>query len=521
MSGPARGLPIPSFSTAANGIVDEELSNSKKQSILQLEAALQLHFTRTNTKSITYRAFSSLASKIQLDGHAAAGSGKESTTSQESAALLDLSKEDRLWHDLYCVAVPTLYSVSRQNGAVTLNEISVQCNRSRELRRLLDETSTMSGRYTDASKQALSFLNSVRSTGQSAQTDTSTGTESQAVSAVKAVIGDADAALVKPGMTLEERVRARSKKREADLQQAREAQENSFEDRLNVADQLYSHACHILRRQQVFGNKKGSDHPASTLCVLTFKDVVRAIPNRSRKDITRNMVKIAKVAPDWINWSHPKHKSNHVPIEKDATVWIETHNYKNVRALLAGEKVSDTEEGESEVPRTPMPQSAEVRAEQTLPSHTTRLQQAVAVPVVGTKKRNADDDISPTALKQQKKPPSAVHGASASGLVTVTPVANVQAVGIAQPGDAVAYPEPASKPTDPAPASPNKKRVLGDITPPSPSSPTSKKRRGLRTNPNFILCDADYDGGTIIEPSFDSPRGLKRLFNQMNAGQRI
>ena len=234
------------------------------------------------------------------------------------------------------------------------------------------------------------------------------------------------------------------------------------------------------------------------------------------------MVKISKVAPDWMYWSHPKHKSNyHVPIEKDATVWIETHNYKKVRALLAGEKVSDTEGEESEAPRPPMPQTAEVRAEPNGPSYTTRFPLAVAVPVVGSKKRNADDDISPTAWKQQKKPPSAGHGASASGLITVTPVANVQAAGIAQPGDAVAYPEPASKPRDSAPASPTKKRVLGDITPPSPSSPTSKKRRGLRTNPNFILCDADYDGGTIIEPSFDSPRGLKRLFNQMNAGQRI
>ena len=43
----------------------------------------------------------------------------------------------------------------------------------------------------------------------------------------------------------------------------------------------------------------------------------------------------------------------------------------------------------------------------------------------------------------------------------------------------------------------------------------------LRINRNLILCDADYDGGTIIQPSLELPRGLRRLFLALNAGERI
>jgi hypothetical protein len=43
----------------------------------------------------------------------------------------------------------------------------------------------------------------------------------------------------------------------------------------------------------------------------------------------------------------------------------------------------------------------------------------------------------------------------------------------------------------------------------------------LRINHHLILTDADYDGGEVITPSYTSPRGLKGMFTQLNAGQRI
>ena len=57
---------------------------------------------------------------------------------------------------------------------------------------------------------------------------------------------------------------------------------------------------------------------------------------------------------------------------------------------------------------------------------------------------------------------------------------------------------------------------------PADSGPRKKQRTELRINSNLIWTDADYDGGEAIPLTFfDSPRGLKRLFDQMNAGRRI
>jgi hypothetical protein len=52
---------------------------------------------------------------------------------------------------------------------------------------------------------------------------------------------------------------------------------------------------------------------------------------------------------------------------------------------------------------------------------------------------------------------------------------------------------------------------------------TCPRESELRINPKLILSDADYNGGEIISSTsqLTSPRGLKILFNRMNAGKRI
>ena len=523
MSKPSRRgrIPIPSFSTAVAGIVDEEFPTPRKQSILLLEGALQLHFTRTHTRYITYRAFCSLAAKIQND----ATKTCSMSSSQDSAALLGLSKEELFWHDLYCVAVPTLYAVSRQNESMTLQEVVVEGNRSRELRRLFDDTSTQSSAYKKASRQALDLLQSVRSTNHPMHTQQgSKSADAPSESVFKTNQVKNDASVVKPGMTLEERVTARSKQREADLQKFQDAQENSFEDRLSVADALYSHACHLLQRNKVFASKfvknnnPNNNKPVQATCVLIFKDVVKVVANRNRKEITRILKDINKVSSDFISWSSNKQKPNSVPIAKDATIRINTTNYKRVRILLSGEKFPAEEGGEPKVQGTPIPPTAIVSA-----ADAVSLPVTGAMPVVGAgQNAAANDDTSPTSIKQRKKSPPSVGVVSTSGLATVTPSANTPLTTGAQEVGLNRHVKNVPKATTGAPSStsssPCKKRSLKYST---PSSPTSKKRRGLRINPNLILCEADYDGGTVMEPSFDSPRGLKRLFNEMNSGKRI
>lgn len=77
----------------------------------------------------------------------------------------------------------------------------------------------------------------------------------------------------------------------------------------------------------------------------------------------------------------------------------------------------------------------------------------------------------------------------------------------------------ARKPLETTTAAAATKRASPELT---DSGPHKKQRTELRINPNLIWTDADYDGGEAIPLTFfDSPRGLKRLFDQMNAGRRI
>ena len=43
----------------------------------------------------------------------------------------------------------------------------------------------------------------------------------------------------------------------------------------------------------------------------------------------------------------------------------------------------------------------------------------------------------------------------------------------------------------------------------------------LRVNYNQHMTDADYDGGLVLQSNSTNPRGLKRMFSQLNAGERI
>ncbi len=58
--------------------------------------------------------------------------------------------------------------------------------------------------------------------------------------------------------------------------------------------------------------------------------------------------------------------------------------------------------------------------------------------------------------------------------------------------------------------------ILDDDAPQTPG-PDS----GLRVNYNQHMTDADYDGGLVLQSNSTNPRGLKRMFSQLNAGERI
>jgi hypothetical protein len=55
----------------------------------------------------------------------------------------------------------------------------------------------------------------------------------------------------------------------------------------------------------------------------------------------------------------------------------------------------------------------------------------------------------------------------------------------------------------------------------STMSESRAKTPQLRVNYTQVLTNADYDGGEVIESTSTNPRDLKRMFAQLNNGERI
>jgi hypothetical protein len=457
-----------------------------EQNLIQVESALQLHLhhhqQQQNGDRISFTDFSNIASKIDInftipskgnngddDVKDQAKSKVDSDNDNDSLGLWKLSKEERLWHDIYCVAVPDLYIVDEPNNsgdhsvidssknenngrkkaaaALALTRVSFPAsttvggegNRLKELRRLIRESQTQ-GIVKAKSDRAFDLLLSLRrektkydqertkmksvvskdklrengsvNANNSSNKGIVPGKNKQSL--IDSLLQDARSANNMNAMmivenngksTIEDRVRARAKEREQNMEQARAARKDPREERVAIADALYSYASHVLRRTRCRTTKQqalstssskssnsgatgvrglsstsrflGRTTPANaktvnsssdniknsssspSKCILTFKEVVtNVLPNRSRKEIARLMLDIVQVLSmssqkedhrshdlsyNFIKWREPKSGggTNGLPISKKATVWIDTANFKHVRAVLNKEKIAD------------------------------------------------------------------------------------------------------------------------------------------------------------------------------------
>lgn len=375
----------------------------------KLESALQLLLQRHKQQQqqshpragvVSYSDFCQCASRLVLDAADDDDDGVEETTTGTGIRsgppagappvgypLLDLSWEERLWHDLYCVAVPTLYRCSDDDidewgvvgrprttgelrsaplpatGGGSYNGRSSNNNRWRELRRLV-RNARARGVPASRSLRAVAILRSLRRPtprggGENDAAATTTTTEAAAPCPpatqrrtaasvdVDSLLGMPSSSASRPrgppGATLEDRIRARALERERDAGEALAARRDPREDRVAVADALYSHAHRILRRLPPIrrgGTGGGSAAPAvpDTQCVLTFGDVRQVLRQWPRREIAALLLDVARIVPGWIRWTDPQRGENGVPISKDATVWIETNGYKRARAVLNGER---------------------------------------------------------------------------------------------------------------------------------------------------------------------------------------
>ena len=510
------------------------------QVMIRLEIALQLHrHQQQNPKSdrISFSEFCKIASKVDTtmssstdisalldenedkvvdDGGGGDYDSKnptklQNTLTEDSLGLWKLSKEERFWHDVYCVAIPELYRAGDGNNNDNSNDsgedtatdhmeqqqnsgssssssssnvnihpnkerriaaaarlalttttttgmpaasVGTQGNHNRlkELRRLVREARTrgISKARSDRAFRLLLTLRqettrhahnktkAVAAAGDAAiavgdcSTCSSNGNNSGNQNNKHDKLGTADFLLRDPvsstastanhnhtnnngigksdrenskrnfggskttTTTIDDRIRARARERENNLQQARAARKDPREERVAIADALYSYACHILRRKRKRsqlqpqsqprtnqgtkqllgrGEQRGSsssrflDRTATTnnvtstaatnatttatiapsKCIVTFKEVVKnGLANRSRKEITRLFSDIVQVLSEsssvtsvFLKWRDPKTgETNTVPIAKNATVWIDTTNFKRLREILNREQLS-------------------------------------------------------------------------------------------------------------------------------------------------------------------------------------
>ena len=450
------------------------------QCMIHLDNALQLYRHQQKKQGlpdsdrISFANFSKISSKVETTGSgddddlAAAVVVDESQNTKLRKnplaedllpGLWNLSKVERFWHDLYCVAVPALYNVNndcsssaahtnnsngeqknettdsnstspqppkrkrrRRLAAIPL-ELTVKLaaegaegsknNRVKELRRLVREASTH-GVPKAKSEKALCLLLAVReektnheyekkelvrnrisaNATSSNNSDNKTNEFSTADSLLRdtdpsSAAAAAENSSIAATTTIDDRIRAKAKERERNLEQARAARKDPREERVAIADALYSYACHVLRRKQsrsqnksrrfsgrsstVNANAKVSSRTttasSSTKCILTFQEVVQnGLPKRSRKEIARIMLDIVEVlssvssasasnsttidpstssssssvALKFLKWKDFKTGEAYgVPISKNATVTIDTTDFKKVREILNRERFSN------------------------------------------------------------------------------------------------------------------------------------------------------------------------------------
>jgi hypothetical protein len=268
--------------------------------------------------------------------------------------------------------------------------------------------------------------------------------------------------LLRTDMSLEERVRARAAAREVREQDATDSTVSvDASALLRLADALWSHSAHIFRRQsQVQATspaRRGST--ASKACVMTLKDIVTNFGGSfaPSQQSTTHVARIEKATRKQIVEAVQE-------LNRLAPEWITFSDKELTKSTTVWVNTIDYQAIRTKLgaPATPAQLQTPVNGKR--PSVTEK-------PVVTHS--HVKPNVVEVATKRQR---IELKGAGAKR--PATPFAPV-------------------------------------------SSPPRKKSKGLRVNPYLILTDADYDGGMVIQPSDESPRGLKRMFTQMNAGKRI
>ncbi len=148
---------------------------------------------------------------------------------------------------------------------------------------------------------------------------------------------------------LETRIRAKAQERRHHLQCAQ--QQGPRDDRVWVADAIFSHVRKLLRQRPGGRFRTASLQVSSsqnTKCRVVLSNLMRAVPGYNYQQFVAMMHQFATTCPGWISWRDER-------ISKTTTMTIDTFNYKAVRARLSGKMTIETEQTPQQGLTRPVP----------------------------------------------------------------------------------------------------------------------------------------------------------------------
>ncbi len=571
-------LPIPAFETIPGRSVPPSPQPPSSPSqrwnhLLQVEAALQLRFKNrkhvvmgkngddaapTRRKIISLEEFYTQVKKLHLSTvvstitHPA-----DAPVSQDHPFVLLPCTEEQVLHDLLCISEPILYrmvetsapnksnSINNDNSTVrlwSLESVEFSGNRLLELKKLMQQLDQPSMDWSNKSNRIVHMIESYRQSQQQQQPQdaietTTNGNEMGPLQqhdeqhAMTTSTSKAKTTFSEPyihaGMSLEERVRARaaaSNNRQLNVSTSATGTTDKEDSSLSsmllaCADALWSHARFIMSRYQTSlryrllaasssSKQKSAVHDC---CIMTLKDVVdvlsrtthnqQAAAAASRRQMVDAVQQLSQLAPEWIILSDPQgdrqqgrsNNEGRPRLSKQTTVWIKSVDYGVIRSRLGGTSKNNSADAAVSQPPIKLTVASTPSSDlkTAIDKHSNRKSPDSSMWQVTPATKRARTQIDP---------PTAPVTAGKHDQNDVTMRGSNQAS--------------ATSASSPA--------VVAKRHPPNNVNKFQRFRMGLRINKNLIFTDADYYGGELIEPTqFDSPRGLKRLFEQLNSGHRI
>jgi len=325
-------------------------------------------------------------------------------------------------------------------------------------------------------------------------------------------------------MTLEQRIRAREEaKRVANAKETIASRQSSdmkqYAHLLPLADALNI----LLKRKNRAGTNAGSTSKC-TWRPMPLKDVCKQLSGRSfrgvlnfrgmermnAKDVKTLIGELIEAVPEWVHIvgggatgtgtskKDKKQKGVKMVVIKHGT------NYQTVREKLAGRVLRNVEEGSTAVVN---------KKEEPTKLDSSQSNESIAAgvftvtmkkPKQPTKKRKNTSDFVTMAQKQM--PP-----ARKPNKLSLRKRGN----GIPIPGDSLTNRDEMIPSLAHASSNIDQEFSFGD------SSDEGEASAGLRVNHNQHMTDADVSGGLTLQSNSTNPRGLKLMFGQLNAGERI